>query len=87
MRDYKKDIIQIDDGMIGIPITAENLHDSKAIWDALKAAPTPKKGEQWRLDSWATSPSIKLQMVNSQSKVTELTGVIMIHQWVLVMIN
>ena len=43
MRDYKKDIIQIDDGMIGIPITAENLHDSKAIWDALKAAPTPKK--------------------------------------------
>tara|TARA_A100001388_G_scaffold101208_1_gene73756 strand:+ start:522 stop:677 length:156 start_codon:yes stop_codon:yes gene_type:complete len=51
MRDYKKDIIQIDDGMIGIPITAENLHDSKAIWDALKAAPTPKKGEQWRLDS------------------------------------
>ena len=51
MRDYKKDIIQIDDRMIGIPITSENLHDTRPISDALKAAPTPKKGEQWRLDS------------------------------------
>ena len=42
-KDYSKDIIQIDDGMIGIPITRENMHDTAAIWAALKAAPTPKK--------------------------------------------
>ena len=45
-RDYSKDIIEIDDGMIGIPITRENMHDTAAIWEALKAAPTPKKKGQ-----------------------------------------
>ena len=42
-KDYSKEIIQIDDGMIGIPITRENMGDTAAIWEALKAAPTPKK--------------------------------------------
>ena len=42
-KDYSKDIIKIDDGMIGIPITKENMHDTALIWEALKAAPTPKK--------------------------------------------
>ena len=45
-RDYSKAIIQIDDGIIGIPITRENMHDTAAIWEALKAAPTPKKKGQ-----------------------------------------
>ncbi len=45
-RDYSKDIIQIDDGMIGIPVTKENMYDTAAIWEALKAAPTPKKKGQ-----------------------------------------
>ena len=48
-RDYRQDIRQIDDGMIGIPITRENMNDGMAIWEALRSAPTPKKGEQWRL--------------------------------------
>ena len=41
--------MQIDDGMIGIPITRENMNDGMAIWEALRSAPTPKKGEQWKL--------------------------------------
>ena len=49
-RDYRQDIVQIDDGMIGIPITRENMNDGMAIWEALRSAPTPKKGEQWRLN-------------------------------------
>ena len=49
-RDYRQDIEQIDDGIIGIPITRENMNDTAAIWEALKSAPTPKKGEQWRLN-------------------------------------
>ena len=48
-RDYRQDIEQIDDGIIGIPITRANMNDTAAIWEALKSAPTPKKGEQWRL--------------------------------------
>ena len=48
-RDYRQDIEQIDDGMIGIPITRENMNDGMAIWEALRSAPTPKKGEQWKL--------------------------------------
>ena len=48
-RDYRQDIEQIDDGIIGIHITRVNMHDTAAIWEALKSAPTPKKGEQWRL--------------------------------------
>ena len=48
-RDYRQDIEQIDDGIIGIPITRDNMNDTAAIWEALKSAPTPKKGEQWKL--------------------------------------
>ena len=48
-RDYRQDIEQIDDGIIGIPITRANMNDTAAIWEALKSAPTPKKGEQWKL--------------------------------------
>ena len=48
-RDYRQDIRQIDDGIIAIPITRGNMNDTMAIWEALKSAPTPKKGEQWRL--------------------------------------
>ena len=48
-RDYRQDIVQIDDGIIGIPITRANMNDTAAIWKALESAPTPKKGEQWRL--------------------------------------
>ena len=48
-RDYRQDIVQIDDGIIGIPITRANMNDTAAIWEALKSAPTPKKGEQWKL--------------------------------------
>jgi len=49
-RDYRQDIEQIDDGIIAIPITRANMHDSRAVWAALESAPTPKKGEQWRLN-------------------------------------
>ena len=48
-RDYRQDIVQIDDGIIGIPITRANMNDTAAIWKALESAPTPKKGEQWKL--------------------------------------
>ena len=48
-RDYRQDIEQIDDGIIGIPITRANMHDTAAIWKALESVPTPKKGEQWKL--------------------------------------
>ena len=48
-RDYRQDIEQIDDGIIGIPITRANMNDTAAIWKALESAPTPKKGEQWKL--------------------------------------
>ena len=48
-RDYRQDIEQIDDGIIGIPITRANMNDTAAIWEALRSAPTPKKGEQWKL--------------------------------------
>ena len=48
-RDYRQDIRQIDDGIIAIPITRANMNDTMAIWKALESAPTPKKGEQWRL--------------------------------------
>ena len=48
-RDYRQDIEQIDDGIIGIPITRANMNDTAAIWKALESVPTPKKGEQWRL--------------------------------------
>ena len=40
---------EIDDGIIGIPITRANMNDTAAIWEALRSAPTPKKGEQWKL--------------------------------------
>ena len=48
-RDYRQDIEQIDDGIIGIPITRANMNDTAAIWRALESVPTPKKGEQWKL--------------------------------------
>ena len=48
-RDYRQDIEQIDEGIIGIPITRANMNDTAAIWEALKSSPTPKKGEQWKL--------------------------------------
>ena len=48
-RDYRQDIEQIDDGIIGIPITRANMNDTAAIWKALESVPTPKKGEQWKL--------------------------------------
>jgi len=45
-KDYSKDIREIDDGLIGIPVTRENMTDLKAIFAALKAAPNPKRKEQ-----------------------------------------
>ena len=42
-KDYSKDIIQIDDGMIGIPVDASHIGNMAAVFAALKAAPTPKK--------------------------------------------
>ena len=48
-RDYRQDIKQIDDGIIGIPITRANMNDTAEIWKALESVPTPKKGEQWKL--------------------------------------
>ena len=47
-RDYRKDITQIDDGLIGIQITKENAKDISKIWEALKSVPAPKKGEVWK---------------------------------------
>ena len=46
--DYRDDIRQIDDGLIGIKITKENAKDISKIWEALKSVPAPKKGEVWR---------------------------------------
>ena len=43
--DYRNDIKQIDDGLIGIQITKENAKDISKIWEALKSVPAPKKGE------------------------------------------
>jgi len=45
-KDYSKDIIEIDDGMIGIPVDASHIGNIKAVFAALKAAPTPKKKGQ-----------------------------------------
>ena len=42
-KDYSKDIIEIDDGMIGIPVDASHIGNMSAVFAALKAAPTPKK--------------------------------------------
>jgi len=42
-KDYSKDIVQIDDGLIGIPVDASHRGDMAAVFAALKAAPTPKK--------------------------------------------
>ena len=47
-RDYRKDITQIDDGLIGIQITKENAKDISKIWEDLKSVPAPKKGEVWK---------------------------------------
>ena len=47
-RDYRKDIRQIDDGLIGIQITKENAKDISKIWEVLKSVPAPKKGEVWK---------------------------------------
>ena len=47
-RDYRKDITQIDDGLIGIQIPKENAKDISKIWEALKSVPAPKKGEVWK---------------------------------------
>ena len=47
-RDYRKDITQIDDGLIGIQITKENAKDISKIWEALKSVPAQKKGEVWK---------------------------------------
>jgi len=46
--DYRNDIKQIDDGLIGIQITKENAKDISKIWEALKSVPAPKKGEVWK---------------------------------------
>ena len=46
--DYRDDIKQIDDGLIGIQITKENAKDISKIWEALKSVPAPKKGEVWK---------------------------------------
>ena len=45
-KDYSKDIIQIDDGLIGIPVDASHIGNMEAVFAALKAAPTPKKEGQ-----------------------------------------
>ena len=47
-RDFRIDITQIDDGLIGIQITKENAKDISKIWEALKSVPAPKKGEVWK---------------------------------------
>ena len=42
-KDYSKDIIDLGDGLIGIPVDASHRGDMEAVFAALKAAPTPKK--------------------------------------------
>ena len=45
-KDYSQDIIEIDDGMIGIRVDASHIGNMSAVFAALKAAPTPKKKGQ-----------------------------------------
>ena len=42
-KDYSKDIIDLGDGLIAIPVDASHRGDMTAVFAALKAAPTPQK--------------------------------------------
>ena len=74
-RDYRKDIKQIDDGLIGIQITKENAKDISKIWEALKSVPAPKKGVVWHTHIQVCQiPLTKLQepQVLTRSKTATL---------------
>ena len=45
-KDYSKEIVELGDGLIGIPVNASQQGDMAAVFKALMDAPTPKKASK-----------------------------------------